>query len=64
MNFLPTFYIKHLKTQLKRAEFLIFFMLVTILQDHRWVRLEELANQFPQKILFESRRKKLQRFLD
>ncbi|HBS70718.1 MAG TPA: IS4 family transposase [Cyanobacteria bacterium UBA11149] len=64
MNFLPTFYIKHLKTQLKRAEFLIFFMLVTILQDQRWVRLEELASQFPQKILFESRRKKLQIFLD
>lgn len=64
MNFLPRFYIQHLKTQLKRAEFLIFLMLVTILQDQRWVRLEELANQFPQKILFESRRKKLQRFLD
>jgi Transposase DDE domain len=64
MNFLPRLYISHLKTQLKRAEFLIFFMLVTILQAHRWVRLEELANQFPQKILFESRRKKLQRFLD
>lgn len=37
---------------------------MTILQDYRWVRLEELASQFPQKILFESRRKKLQRFLD
>jgi hypothetical protein len=64
MNFLPRLYISHLKTQLKRAEFLIFFMLVTILQYQRWVRLEELASQFPQKILFESRRKKLQRFLD
>ncbi|HBE21185.1 MAG TPA: hypothetical protein DEG17_15315 [Cyanobacteria bacterium UBA11149] len=32
MNFLPRLYISHLKTQLKRAEFLIFFMLVTILQ--------------------------------
>ncbi|HBE19803.1 MAG TPA: hypothetical protein DDW51_19865 [Cyanobacteria bacterium UBA11367] len=64
MNFLPTFYIKHLKSQLKRTEFLILFMLVTMLQDQRWVRLEELASQFPQKILFESRRKRLQRFLD
>ena len=63
MNFLPRLYISHLKTQPIRAEFLIFFMLVTILQAHRWVRLEELASQFPQKILFESRRKKLQRFL-
>jgi hypothetical protein len=34
-----------------------------ILQNHREVRLEQLANLFPQKILFESRRKKLQRFL-
>lgn len=64
MNFLPTFYISHLKSQLKRTEFLIFWLLVTILQQNRWVRLEELASQFPQKILFESRRKKLQRFLD
>jgi hypothetical protein len=36
---------------------------VVILQNYRWVRLEELASKFPQKILFESRRKKLQRFL-
>ena len=64
MNFLPTFYISHLKSQLKRTEFLIFWLLVTILQQNRWVRLEELASQFPQKILFESRRKKRQRFLD
>ncbi|MCL1467604.1 hypothetical protein [Argonema galeatum] len=38
-------------------------MLVVMLQQHRSVKLEELAGQFPQKILFESRRKKLQRFL-
>jgi hypothetical protein len=63
MNLLPTFYTQHLKTQLKRTEFLILSMLVVILQNHREVRLEQLANLFPQKILFESRRKKLQRFL-
>lgn len=63
MNFLPLFYTQHLKTQLKRAEFLILLILVVILQQHRRVKLEELASQFPQKILFESRRKKLQRFL-
>lgn len=63
MNLLPTYYTQHLKSQLKRAEFLIFFILVVMLQQHRRVKLEELANQFPQKILFESRRKKLQRFL-
>ncbi len=64
MNFLPTFYISHLSSQLKRTEFLIFWLLVTLLQQNRWVRIEELASQFPKKILFESRRKKLQRFLD
>ena len=63
MNLLPTLYTQHLKTQLKRAEFLILDILVMMLQQHRRVKLEELASQFPQKILFESRRKKLQRFL-
>lgn len=63
MNLIPSFYTQHLKTQLKRAEFLILYILVAMLQQHRRVKLEELANQFPQKILFESRRKKLQRFL-
>ncbi|MFB2879322.1 IS4 family transposase [Floridanema aerugineum] len=63
MNLLPLFYTEHLKTQLKKAEFLILLILVVILQQHRRVKLEELASQFPQKILFESRRKKLQRFL-
>ncbi|WP_193980356.1 hypothetical protein [[Phormidium] sp. LEGE 05292] len=51
MNLLPLFYTQHLKTQLKRAEFLILLILVVILQQHRRVKLEELASQFPQKIL-------------
>ena len=63
MNLIPSFYTPHLKTQLKRAEFLILYILVVMLQQHRRVKLEELASQFTQKILFESRRKKLQRFL-
>lgn len=63
MNLIPSFYTQHLKTQLKTAEFLILNILVVMLQQHRRVKLEELASQFPQKILFESRRKKLQRFL-
>ncbi|MCL1463883.1 IS4 family transposase [Argonema galeatum] len=63
MNLLPKFYTQYLETQLKRAEFLILSMLVVMLQQYRSVKLEELAGQFPQKILFESRRKKLQRFL-
>jgi len=60
---LPIFYETHLKSQLSRAEYLILYMLVSIMQIHRIVKLEELASIFPHKILFQSRRKKLQRFL-
>jgi hypothetical protein len=47
-NLLPQFYIaplgglggvEHLKNQLKRTEFLIFSILLGLLQSHRWVRL-------------------------
>lgn len=57
-------YQTHLTTKLNKAQYLILSILVQLLQSYRWVRLEELANKFPQPILFESRRKKLQRFLD
>lgn len=63
MQILPAFYQSHLKAQLKRSEYLILSLLVALLQSYRWVRLEELANKFPQNILFESRRRKIQRFL-
>lgn len=38
-------------------------ILIFLLQKHRWVRLETLANQIPKYIKFESRRRGLQRFL-
>lgn len=60
---LPAFYQIHLENQLKRSEYLILSILLNLLQNYRWVRLEELASKFPQNILFESRRRKLQRFL-
>ena len=60
----PELYQTHLTTQLNKAQYLMLSILVQLLQSYRWVRLEELANKFPQPILFESRRKKLQRFLD
>ena len=60
----PKLYQTHLTTQLNKAQYLMLSILVQLLQSYRWVRLEELANKFPQPILFESRRKKLQRFLD
>jgi len=56
------FYHSHLESNLNRSEFLIFKILIDLLQIHQWVRLESLAEKFPLPIQFESRRKKLQRF--
>jgi hypothetical protein len=52
-----------LETQLTKSELLIFDILIHLLQIHKWVRSESLANRFPLPITFESRRRKLQRFL-
>lgn len=57
------FYHSHLQSSLTKSEFLIFKILIDLLQIHQWVRLESLADKFPLPIKFESRRKKLQRFL-
>ena len=38
--------------------------MVQLVQAHRKVRLEELASYFPSPIYFESKRKKLKRFLE
>jgi hypothetical protein len=61
---LPEIYQKHLVTRLTKTQYLIVSILVRLLSTYRWVRLEELANQFPSPILWESRRRKLQRFLE
>jgi hypothetical protein len=60
---LPTFYQTHLKSQLSRAEYLLLKILVNLLQSVKKVSLEALATALPIPITFESRRKKLQRFL-
>ena len=57
------FYHSHLQSNLNKSEFLIFKILINLLQIHQWVRLESLADKFPLPIEFHSRRKKLQRFL-
>ena len=56
------FYHSYLQSSLNKSEFLIFKILIDLLQIHQWVRLETLADKFPLPIKFESRRKKLQRF--
>jgi hypothetical protein len=60
---LPKFYQTHLKSQLSLAEYLLLKILLTLLQSIKKVNLETLATALPIPITFESRRKKIQRFL-
>ena len=60
---LPEFYQNHLKSQLSTAEFIFIKILLILLQSIKKVSLEKLANALPLAIKFESRRKRIQRFL-
>lgn len=60
---LPSFYQTHLENQLSRSEFLFLTLIIHVLQQLKQVSLEKVANALPLPILFESRRKKVQRFL-
>ncbi|WP_026103995.1 IS4 family transposase [Anabaena sp. PCC 7108] len=60
---IPTFYQNHLRSQLSLAEYLLLKILLQILQSIKQVSLESLANALPIPIKFESRRRKIQRFL-
>src|SRR4028119_232255 len=61
---LPTFYQAHLQKQLTHGQFMLLTILLDIIQSEKQVRLERLARVFPYPITTESRRRKLQRFLD
>lgn len=63
-NMLPVFYQTHLQQHLTRVQFLVLSILLALLQSERQVKLEGLAKAFPYPITTESRRRKLQRFLD
>jgi Transposase DDE domain len=63
LKMLPIFYQKHLKSQLNVAEFIFLNILLILLQSIKKVSLEKLANALPIGIKFESRRKRIQRFL-
>lgn len=63
MKMLPSCYQTHLQSQLSRAEYLLLTILVNLLQSIKQVKLETLATALPLPITFNSRRKKLQRFL-
>ena len=60
---LYTLYQQHLENQLKQSELLFYNVLINVLQNIKEVNLEKIATVLPLPILFESRRKKLQRFL-
>jgi len=60
---LPIFYQTHLQNNLSAAEYLLLQILINLLQSIKKVNLETLAASIPIPILFESRRKKIQRFL-
>jgi len=60
---LPPSYQTHLQSQLSRSEYLLLTLLVNLLQSTKQVKLETLATALPFPIIFDSRRKKIQRFL-
>ena len=60
---IPPFYQTCLQSQLSRADYLLLTLLVNLLQSIKQVKLETLATALPLPITFESRRKKIQRFL-
>jgi hypothetical protein len=60
---LPKLYQTHFKQNLKASDYILLEILISLLQSIKQVNLEKLATSLPLPILFESRRKKIQRFL-
>lgn len=63
MQMIPIFYQNHLENQLERSQYLLLTILVNVVQSVHRVSIEALATALPLPILFESRRRKIQRFL-
>jgi hypothetical protein len=60
---LREFYLSCLESQLSESQLLTLNIFVWLLQFHKTVQIERLAACLPLPILFESRRRHLQRFL-
>jgi len=60
---IPQFYQDHLQSQFNPAEHLLVRCIIQILQSIKTLSLEKLANALPLPVLFDSRRKKIQRLL-
>jgi len=63
LKMLPSLYQKHLENQLSLPEILFLNILINVLQNIKEISLERLSTVLPLPILFESRRKKVQRFI-
>jgi len=63
LKMLPTFYQICWEHQLKQTQYLTLQILVFLLQAHKHVSIERLATVMPYPVLFESRRRGIQRFL-
>lgn len=63
MKILPQFYQTHFHLQLTRTQCIVLNLLLALIQEHKQVCLERLADVFPLCVKFESRRRKVQRFL-
>jgi hypothetical protein len=63
-KYVPIFYQTHLQKQLTLAQFTLLTILLDLIQSEKQVRLERLVRVFPYPITAESRRRKLERFLD
>jgi hypothetical protein len=60
---LPELYQTHFQEKLKKSDYLLLEILINLLQSIKQVSLEKLAASLPLPIKYESRRKKIQRFL-
>ena len=60
---LPELYQKHFQAHLKPSDYLLLKILIHLLQSIKQVSLEKLASSLSLPIKYESRRKKIQRFL-
>lgn len=60
---LPELYQTHFQSLLKKSDYLLLEILIQLLQSIKQVSLERLASSLPLPIKYESRRKKIQRFL-
>ena len=63
LKMLPLLYQTHLENHLNSSELLFLTLMINILQDIKEISLEKIATALPIPILFESRRKKIQRSL-